>query len=296
MSDRLTEISAFVEVARQRSFVRAAEHLQMSVSRVSRAVAALEARLGVRLLQRSTRRVALSEAGRLHVARCEALLAELVDAEAAISERNTALRGSLRVSVPSGFGLTHLAPMLPDFLRRHPQLSIELQMSNRFVDLIEEGYELAIRVGTLRDSRLAARKLGANRRILVAAPAYLREHGAPSHPRGFAQRACLVLDIGERPDHWALQSKSARHTVRVSGPLQSNNVLALRTACVAGLGIALLPRFALGEQLAQGVLVPVLPRWQSAEQGIYAVYPSHRFIPAKVRAFVDFIESRLRGS
>ena len=296
MSDRLTEISAFVEVARQRSFVRAAEHLQMSVSRVSRAVAALEARLGVRLLQRSTRCVALSEAGRLHVARCEALLAELVDAEAAISERNTALRGSLRVSVPSGFGLTHLAPMLPDFLRRHPQLSIELQMSNRFVDLIEEGYELAIRVGTLRDSRLAARKLGANRRILVAAPAYLREHGAPSHPRGFAQRACLVLDIGEHPDHWALVSKSARHTVRVSGPLQSNNVLALRTACVAGLGIALLPRFALGEQLAQGVLVPVLPRWQSAEQGIYAVYPSHRFIPAKVRAFVDFIESRLRGS
>jgi DNA-binding transcriptional LysR family regulator len=296
MSDRLTEIAAFVEVARQRSFVRGAEHLQMSVSRVSRAVAALESRLGVRLLQRSTRRVALSEAGRLHVARCEALLAELVDAEAAISERNTALRGSLRVSVPSGFGLTHLAPMLPDFLRRHPQLSIELQMSNRFVDLIEEGYELAIRVGTLRDSRLAARKLGANRRILVAAPAYLREHGAPSHPRGFAQRACLVLDIGEHPDHWALVSKSARHTVRVAGPLRSNNVLALRTACVAGLGIALLPRFALGEQLAQGALMPVLPRWQSAEQGIYAVYPSHRFIPAKVRAFVDFVESRLRGS
>src|SRR6185312_12420262 len=181
MSDRLSEIAAFVEVARQRSFVRAADHLDVSVSRVSRAVAALETRLGVRLLQRSTRRVALSEAGRLHVARCEALLAELVDAEAAISERNTALRGALRISVPSGFGLTHLAPMLPDFLRRHPQLSIELQMSNRFVDLIEEGYELAIRVGTLRDSRLAARKLGTNRRILVAAPAYLREHGAPRH-------------------------------------------------------------------------------------------------------------------
>ena len=296
MTDRLSEIAAFVEVSRQRSFVRAAEHLEMSVSRVSRAVAALEARLGVRLLQRSTRRVALSEAGRLHVARCEALLAELVDAEAAISERNTALRGSLRVSVPSGFGLTHLAPMLPDFLRTHPQLSIELQMSNRFVDLIEEGYELAIRVGTLRDSRLAARKLATNRRVLVAAPAYLREHGSPRHPRELAQRACLVLDIGEHPDHWSLLHKDSRHAVRVSGPLRSNNVLALRTACVAGLGIGLLPRFALGEQIADGALVPVLARWQSAEQGIYAVYPSHRFIPAKVRAFVDFIESRLRGS
>jgi len=295
MSDRLSEIAAFVEVARQRSFVRAADHLDVSVSRVSRAVAALETRLGVRLLQRSTRRVALSEAGRLHVARCEALLAELVDAEAAISERNTALRGALRISVPSGFGLTHLAPMLPDFLRQHPQLSIELQMSNRFVDLIEEGYELAIRVGTLRDSRLAARKLGTNRRILVAAPAYLREHGAPRHPRQLAQRACLVLDIGEHPDQWALHGRNTRHAVRVGGPLLSNNVLALRTACVAGLGVALLPRFALGAQLADGALVRVLPHWQSAEQGIYAVYPSHRFIPAKVRAFVDFVESRLRG-
>jgi len=297
MADRLSEIAAFVEVARQRSFVRAAEQMDLSVSAVSRAVAALEARLGVRLLQRSTRNVALSEAGRLHMARCEALLAELTDAEAAVSERNTALRGSLRVSVPSGFGLTHLAPMLPDFLRRHPALSIELQMSNRYVDLIEEGYELAIRVGTLRDSRLAARKLATNRRILVAAPAYVREHGAPRHPRELAERACLILDIGEHPEQWALLgARGARHTVRVAGPLRSNNVLALRTACLAGLGIGLLPRFALGAELSSGALVPLLPRWQSAEQGIYAVYPSHRFIPAKVRAFVDFIESRLRAA
>src|SRR5581483_1815324 len=159
MSDRFGEIAAFVEVARQLSFVRAAEQLDVNVSAVSRAVAALEARLGVRLLQRSTRRVGLSEAGRAHFARCEALLAELAEAEAATSERASALGGSLRASVPSGFGLTHLAPMLPEFLRRHPRLTLELEMSNRFVDLIEEGYDVAIRVGTLRDSRLAARKL-----------------------------------------------------------------------------------------------------------------------------------------
>jgi DNA-binding transcriptional LysR family regulator len=294
MADRLSEIAAFVEVARQRSFVRAAEQLQINVSAVSRAVAALETRLGVRLLQRSTRRVGLSEAGRAHVMRCEALLAELSEAEAAVSERNTALRGSLRVSVPGGFGLTHLAPILPDFLRLHPQLALDFEMSNRFVDLIEEGYDVAIRVGTLRDSRLAARRLGSNRRILVAAPSYLREHAPPRHPRELTAHACLILNISAHPETWLLANKSARQTVRVTGPLLSNHVLAVRSACLAGLGIGLLPGFALTEQLAGGSLTQVLPKWQTPEQGIYALYPSHRLIPTKVRAFVDFIEARLQ--
>ncbi|HEX6832930.1 MAG TPA: LysR family transcriptional regulator [Rudaea sp.] len=294
MADRLSEIAAFVEVARWRSFVRASAQLGLSVSAASRAVAALEARLGVRLLQRSTRRVGLSEAGRAHLPRCEALLAELAEAEAAVSERNTALRGLLRASVPGGFGLTHLAPILPDFLREHPQLRLDLQMSNRFVDLIEEGYDVAIRVGTLTDSRLAARKLGANRRILVASPQYLREHAPPKHPRDLDAHPCLILDIGPHPDAWTLANASRRHAVRVSGPLRSNHVLALRDACLAGLGIGLLPHFALTELLDEGRLVRVLPKWQTPEQGVYAVYPSNRLIPAKVRAFVDFIGGRLR--
>jgi len=294
MSDRLSEISAFVEVARLRSFVRAAEQLHVNVSAVSRSVAALETRLGVRLLQRSTRRVNLTEAGRLHVARCEALLAELADAEAAVSERHSALRGSLRVSVPSGFGLTHLAPLLPEFLRQHPQLSLELEMSNRFVDLIEEGYDLAIRVGTLRDSRLAARRLDSNRRVLVAAPSYLEQHPALRHPRQLDERACLILDVGTNAETWALVNKGARHSVEVTGPLRSNHALAIRAACRSGLGIALLPAFVVIDELASGALLPVLPRWTTAEQGIYAVYPSHRLIPAKVRALVDFLVQRLR--
>src|SRR5579859_6639966 len=239
MADRLSEIAAFVEVARQRSFVRAAEQLDVSVSAVSRAVAALEARLGVRLLQRSTRRVGLSEAGRVHVARCESLLAELSDAEAAIAERNTSLRGSLKASVPSGFGLTHLAPMLPEFLARHAQLSLDLHMSNRFVDLIEEGFDVAIRVGALRDSRLAARKLDTNYRVPVAAPSYLAKHAAPRHPRDLVEHPCLILDISEHPDTWTLLRGGMRHAVRVRGPLRSNQVLALRAACEAGLGIGL---------------------------------------------------------
>ena len=293
MADRLSEIATFVEVARQRSFVRAAEHLQVNVSAVSRAVAALETRLGVRLLQRSTRRVGLTEAGGAHLPRCEALLAELAEAEAAVSARHSALQGSLRVSGPSGLGLVHLVPLLPDFLRRHPQLALDFDMSNRFVDLIEEGYDLAIRVGTLRDSRLAARRLGSNRRVLVAAPAYLREHGAPKHPRNIAAHSCLILDLGLHAETWNLVDRNARHGVRVAGPLRSNNAIAVRDASVAGLGIALLPRFAVLDELASGRLIQVLPRWTTAEQGIYAVYPSHRLIPAKVRAFVDFLDERL---
>jgi DNA-binding transcriptional LysR family regulator len=294
MSDRLTEIGAFVEVARQRSFVRAAEHLQVNVSAVSRAVAALETRLGVRLLQRSTRRVNLTEAGRAHLPRCETLLDELAEAEAAVSARHSAVQGMLRVSGPGGLGLTHLVPLLPELLRRHPQLTLDFDMSNRFVDLIEERYDLAIRVGTLRDSRLAARRLGSNRRVLVAAPAYLRERAPPKHPRELADHTCLILTLSAHAETWNLVDKSARYTARVDGPLRSNHALAVRAACVSGLGIALLPRFAILDELASGQLVHVLPRWATAEQGIYAVYPTHRLIPAKVRAFVDFLEEKLR--
>jgi DNA-binding transcriptional LysR family regulator len=294
MSDRLTEIGAFVEVARQRSFVRAAENLQVNVSAVSRAVAALETRLGVRLLQRSTRRVNLTEAGRAHLPRCETLLDELAEAEAAVSARHSAVQGLLRVSGPGGLGLTHLVPLLPELLRRHPQLALDFEMSNRFVDLIEEHYDLAIRIGTLRDSRLAARRLGSNRRVLVAAPAYLREHAPPKHPRELADHTCLILTLSAHAENWDLVDKSARHTVRVDGPLRSNHALAVRAACVSGLGIALLPRFSIIDELASGLLVHVLPRWATAETGIYAVYPSHRLIPAKVRAFVDFLEEKLR--
>jgi len=294
VSDRLSEISAFIEVAHQRSFVRAAERLKVNVSAVSRAVAALETRLGVRLLQRSTRRVGLTEAGRAHLPRCETLLAELAEAEAAVSERHSAVQGILRVSGPGGLGLTHLVPLLPELLRRHPQLALDFDMSNRFVDLIEEGYDLAIRIGTLRDSRLAARRLGSNRRVLVVAPDYLRERGPPKDPRDLAGHTCLILKLGAHAEDWTLVDKSARQTVRVDGPLRSNHALAIRAACVSGLGIALLPHFSIIDEVASGRLVHVLPRWRTPEQGIYAVYPSHRLIPAKVRAFVDFLEEKLR--
>lgn len=291
---RLNEIAAFVEVGRRLSFVRAAEQLGLHVSAVSRAVGALENRLGVRLLQRTTRRVGLTEAGRAHFARCEAVLAELQAAEAAASALGAALHGTLRVSAGSGLGLTHMTPVLARFLELHPQLDLDLHLSNRNVDLVEEGFDVAIRIGTLPDSRLAARRLGDSRRVLVAAPAYLQARGAPQRPAELAAHAALVLEIGALPERWALQRRDARTTVRVRPRLRSNHALALLDACRAGAGIALLPQFVLDADLAARRLVRLLPAWAAAEQGIFAIYPGNRFIPAKVRAFVDFVEATLR--
>lgn len=294
--DRLGELSAFVEVARRQSFAQAAQQLGRHPSAVSRAVAALESRLGVRLLQRTTRRVALSAAGRDYFKRCEALLAEFEGADAEVRDLGASLRGTLRVSAATGSGQTLLAPILAEFLIAHPLLSLDLQLTNRYVDLIEEGYDLALRVGALTDSRLVVRRLAPSRRILIASPAYLERHGSPRQPRQLEAHACLVLDIGAQPRRWELESERTRATHEVRGPMHSNNTLALLSACRGGLGIALLPEFVAEAALADGTLRRVLPAWGSPEQAIFAVYPTARFIPAKVRAFVEFVATRLRGA
>ncbi|MEO7756516.1 MAG: LysR family transcriptional regulator [Dokdonella sp.] len=293
--NHLSEIASFVEVARRLSFARAAEQLGMHVSGVSRSVAALESRLGVRLLQRTTRQVGLTEAGNSHLARCEALLAELAEAESAASALGGALRGRLRVSIPSGFGLTHITPGIAAFVAAHPHLSLDLHLSNRNVDLVEEGFDLAIRVGALRDSRLAVRRLGDSRRILVASADYLARRGTPRRPADLQAHARLVLEVGALAERWDLQRRGARESVRTAAQLRSNNALALLDACRAGTGIALLPQFIVEADLAVQRLQRVLPAWAAAEQGIYAIYPGNRFIPAKVRAFVEFVEARLRA-
>src|SRR5579862_6586650 len=294
---RLEQLSAFVEVARAQSFAQAARQLERHTSAVSRAVAALENRLGVRLLQRTTRRVTLSDAGRDYFKRCEALLAEFEGADAAVRDHATSLRGTLKVSVATGAGQTLLAPILAEFLSAHPALSLDLQMSNRYVDLVEEGYDLALRVGSLgADSRLVVRRLAPSQRVLVASPAYLARRGEPRAPQQLAAHPCLTLDAGARPRHWELERARTRVAVDVTGPLRSNNSFALRHACRDGLGVSLLPQFVVASDLARGALRRVLSGWSSAEQGIYAIYPSARFIPAKVRVFVDFVAARVRAA
>jgi DNA-binding transcriptional LysR family regulator len=295
--DRLEQLSAFVEVARRQSFAQAARQLDRHVSAISRAVAALEGRLGVRLLQRTTRRVTLSDAGRDYFKRCETLLAELEGADAEVRERAASLRGTLRVSAATGAGQTLIGPLVPEFLAAHPLMTLDLQLSNRYVDLIEEGYDLALRVGTLAaDSRLVVRRLAPTRRVLLASPAYLAQRGSPRTPQQLREHSCLVLDIGARPRNWELQRGRTQTAIDVAGPLHSNNAFVLLAACRSGAGIGLLPASVAGSDVRSGALRHVLPGWSSTEQGIYAVYPSSRFTPAKVRAFVDFIAARLRGS
>jgi DNA-binding transcriptional LysR family regulator len=294
--DRFEQLSAFVEVARWQSFAQAGRHLERHVSAISRAVAGLENRLGVRLLQRTTRRVTLTDAGRDYLKRCEALLAELEGADAEVRDRAASLHGTLRVSAATGAGQTLLAPIVPEFIAAHPLLTLDLQLTNRFVDLLEEGFDLALRVGTLTaDSHLVARHIAPTRRVLLASPAYLERRGSPRTPQQLAEHACLVLDIGPRPRRWQLERARTRVAVEVRGPLHSNNSFLLLTACLGGAGIGLLPASVATADVRSGRLRRVLPGWTSAEQGIYAVYPSARFIPAKVRAFVDFVAARLRS-
>jgi DNA-binding transcriptional LysR family regulator len=250
----------------------------------------------VRLLQRTTRQVGLTETGQSHLARCETLLAELTEAESAASAVGGELRGRLRVSIPSGFGLTHITPGIAQFIAAHPQLSLDLHLSNRNVDLVEEGFDLSIRVGALRDSRLVARRLGDSRRILVASATYLAAHGQPRRPADLSTHACLVLEVGALAERWDLQRRGEKHGVRAGTLLRSNNALALLDACRDGAGIALLPHFLVAADLASARLQRVLPAWAGVEQGIFAIYPGNRFIPAKVRAFVEFVELRLRAA
>ena len=295
--DRFEQLSAFVEVARRQSFAQAARALERHVSAVSRAVAGLENRLGVRLLQRTTRRVTLSDAGRDYFKRCETLLAEFDGADAEVRDRAAALRGKLRVSAATGAGQSVIAPIVPRFLAAHPLLTLDLQLTNRYVDLVEEGYDLALRVGALAaDSRLVVRRLLPTRRILLASDAYLERRGSPRNPQELRAHACLVLDIGGRPQLWALGRARTHAVIDVDGPLRSNNAFVLLRACRDGLGVSLLPETVARDDLRRGGLHRVLPGWVSAEEGIYAVYPSARFIPAKVRAFVDFVAAELRAA
>jgi DNA-binding transcriptional LysR family regulator len=294
--DRFEQLSAFVEVARRQSFAQAARALDRHVSAVSRAVAALENRLGVRLLQRTTRRVILSDAGRDYFKRCETLLSELDGADAEVRDLAASLRGKLRVSAATGAGQSLVAPIVPKFLAAHPLLKLDLQLTNRYVDLLEEGYDLALRVGALAaDSRLVVRRLLPTRRILLASGAYLERRGSPRTPQELREHACLVLHIGGRPQRWVLARARTHVAIDVEGPLRSNNAFVLLRACGDGLGVSLLPETVVAEHLHRAELQRVLPGWVSTEEGMYAVYPSARFIPAKVRAFVEFLAAELRA-
>lgn len=294
--NRLSDIEILVRVAQTGSYTQAARDLGISKSYASKQIRALEERLGVRLLHRTTRTVSPTDAGRAFVERCASVLDEIEAAERAVSAMQDSPRGTLRLSAPVSFGTRFIAPAVAAFMVRHPELSVVADLSDRRVDLIEEGYDLAIRIGRLDDSSHLARRLAPIRGCLVASPAWVEAHGEPSSPEDLRDLPCLAYSLQPSPTHWSLASSRGGEPVkvRVVPRLLSNNGDALLDAALAGIGIASLPDFFVGESIRQGRLRWLLPEWQSLQHaGVWAIHPAGRFVAAKVRMLVDHLAQEL---
>lgn len=291
--DRLQSMAVFVRVAEQGSFSLAARQLGLSKSAVSKHVTALEERLGVRLLNRTTRRLVLTEVGSVYRDYCARVVQDADDADLAATQHSDQPRGRLRVSAPMSFGILHLGPLLPEFLGRHPALQVELILNDRVVDLLEEGVDVAVRIGRLADSSLIARRFATARSVCVASAAYLASSGTPLQPGDLARHNCLRYSYLRQPDDWSFTRQGEQVTVRVGGNLQANNGDVLRAAARSGLGVVCLPDFIVGDDVESGALVHLLTDWELPEVPVHAVFPSQRHPSAKLRAFVDFLVARL---
>lgn len=293
--DKFLEMQTFAAVADAGSFVRAAESLDMSKAAVSRYVADLEERLGVRLLHRTTRKLSLTEEGRAFHGRCKVLLGELEEAESEITASSAQASGLVRINVPVSFGIMHLAPLWSDFMAANPRVTLDVTLSDRVVDLVDDGYDLAVRIGSLPNSSLVSRKLASTRMVLCASPAYLKKHGRPKHPADIAEHTVLAYSLLAMGDHWELEGPEGKVKVLVHPVMRTNSGDTCRAAALKHQGIILQPSFLVEEDLRSGALVELLPQYRSAEFGIYAVYPSRQYVSAKVRLLIDFL-ARVLGN
>ena len=291
--DRFHAITAFVKVVETGSFARAADRLDVSVSSVSRQVTELEAHLDARLLNRTTRRLSLTEAGRAFHERCVQLLADLEEAEATAGAGTAAPRGTLRISAGVTFGTAHLAPAAAAFMARHPQMRLDVELSDRVVDLVDEGFDAAVRIGAVGGQNLVGRRVGTSQLVCCAAPEYVARHGEPRSPDDLARHACLLYEYAPQRDQWSFGDRAGgERRVRVAGPVHANSGAFLAALAVAGVGIAYEPDFIVGADLAAGRLVPLLRGFPPAATPIHVVYPSRRHLSAKVRAFAEFLQER----
>lgn len=292
----LNEIAVFARVVESGSFTRAAEQLGVPKSTVSRAVARLEERLGVSLLARSTRVVRLTEAGTAYHQRITAALGLIGNAEDEVAQLQGAPRGKIRITAPYDIGGDFLAEVVARFSARHPEVHVDVVLTNRVVDLIAEGFDLALRAGKLRDSSLIARKLGAMDHRLVAAPAYLAERGTPAAPADLGHHACLLYRPQDGKARWILEGAGGQVSVEVAGPVGADDLVFLRVAALAGGGIALLPAFLCAADVAAGRLVHVLPGYARTGDALYLVHPPGEQLPRRVALFRDFLIESLPPS
>lgn len=293
--DTLTSMELFVKAVDSGSFSATARAMNLTPSAVSKQISRLEDRLGARLFNRTTRQLAPTEEGRAYYERCQQILADIQEAESAVSKLNTEPRGVLRVNMPVVFGRRHIIPLVGPFLQQYPQVSLELSMSDQYVDPIAEGCDMLIRVGELKDSSLIARKLAEARRVVVAKPEYWEMHGRPMRPEDLRRHNCLVYSYLTSGNTWRMTDADGReHTVVTSGNLTSNNGEALLEAALSGVGVVNLPTWMVGPDLAEGRLEEVLGEYAQPEPAVHAIYPPGRHLSAKVRAFVDFLANHFR--
>jgi DNA-binding transcriptional LysR family regulator len=295
--DRLRAFEVFIAVVGKGGFAKAAGALDTSPANVTRYINELEAHLGARLLNRTSRRLSLTEAGEALYERARAILDEIAEAEAAASANVAEPRGRLRINAPLSFGVLQLAPLWPKFMALHPKVELEISLSDRVVDLVEEGYDLAIRISRGGSQTHVARKLATSRNIICASPDYLKAHGTPEGPEDLATHRCLAYSYTAMAEDWRLTHTDGREAVvRMRPVMYSNNGDTARAAALAGQGVIWQPTFIVGEDLRAGRLVRLLPDWSLPDINVLAVYPSRRHLSAKVRLMVDFLAGEFKGA
>ena len=289
--DRLKQLESFVAVATKGTLTAAALAEGVAPAVIGRRIDALEERLGVKLLVRTTRRITLTHEGAAFLEDCQRVLADMAGAEAAVSAGGVRASGHLRITAPAGFGRRHVAPLVPLFLAEHPEVSVSLNLSDRIVDIVNEGYDCAIRVGDLPDSSLVSVRLADNRRLCVAAPAYLQRAGIPRHPSELARHECLTLSSeASQTRGWAFRVEGELTHLRPRGRLDCSDGQVLHGWCLAGLGIAWRSTWEVEGDIAAGRLVPLLEIYAAPPNGIYAVFAQRRHLPLRVRLWIDFVK------
>lgn len=293
--DKFLEMQTFAAVVEHGSFVQAADALDMSKPTVSRYVSDLEQRLGVRLLQRTTRKLSLTEEGTAFYGRCKAVLADVAVAEEEITSKSVVVSGVIKVNVPVSFGLLELAPRWPDFLSKFPHVELDITLADRVIDLVEEGYDLAVRIASLPSSSLISRKLASTRMVLCASPGYLKKHGKPKHPSELTQHAVLSYSLLATGDVWEFQRQDETVKVSVKPIMRTNSGDTCIAAARKHKGIICQPSFMVSADLENGALVELMPQYRSLEFGIYAIYPSRQHVSPKVRVMIDFLVNAMKG-
>jgi DNA-binding transcriptional LysR family regulator len=294
--DVLRAMHAFRAVVATGSFAGAAKTLGITTAWTSKQVSMLEQHLNAQLINRSTRRLSITDLGRVYLARCDSILADLEDAENSLGVLQASPRGRMRMTVPMSFGLLRVAPLLAAFCRRYPDVELDVAFNDRVADLLNEDFDLAIRIAArLDDSTLSVRKLSSGKRVVCASPDYLRARGTPEHPTDLERHACLRYALHAAPGTWELMGPGGPITIRTSGPLQVNNSLAIRDALLGGLGIAIVPDFIVAAELESGRLQPLLSDYPPSGYGIFAVSPPSRYATPKARVLIDFLAEQLKA-